>query len=300
MKGVSVIGVPLDLGASKKGASGGPGAIRRTNLIKDIEKLGYEVQDCGDVEIPTPASAGPRKKKHAAAIARVCERLCETVQGCLKKKSIPVVLGGDHSLAMGSISGVAKHFRQKDKKIGLIWMDAHGDMNTPASSPSGNVHGMPLAHVLGMGDQRLANIGGFAGKILSQNTCLVGTRDLDEEEKELVRKSGIRVFSMKEIDRYGMAKVADQAIHQAAEATAGFHVSFDIDVVDPTVAQGVGTPTRGGITYREAHLFMELVADSGWLTSLDITEVNPLEDVHNTTAELASELILSALGKRVF
>ncbi|MBI4055961.1 MAG: arginase [Elusimicrobia bacterium] len=300
MKRVSLIGVPSDLGANKKGSSGGPTAIRRTDFQKKLPGLGYEVQDYGDIAVPSSNTVGSSKKKHAAAISKVCQTLCEVVYGCLKKKSLPVVLGGDHSLAMGSMAGVSRFYRQQNKRVGLIWVDAHGDINTPGSTLSGNIHGMPLAHILGVGDKRLAHIGGFTGKVLPRNTCLVGIRDLDPAEKELMRKMRIRVFTMKEIDRYGMARVTDQAIEQASEGTTGFHVSFDIDAVDPTVAQGVDTPMRGGLTYREAHLFMELIADSGSMTSVDMTELNPLEDVHNTTAELASELILSALGKRIF
>jgi arginase len=200
---------------------------------------------------------------------------------------------------MGSVAGVARHFRERDHRLGLLWFDAHGDMNTPASTNSGNVHGMSLAHLLGMGDARLASIGGFRGKVEAENVSLIGVRDLDAREKKLVAESGVHVFTMKDIDRRGLPNVIDQAIEVASSGTDGIHVSLDIDVVDPSLASGVGTPKKGGLTYREAHLCMEMVADSKRMVSLDLVEVNPILDVRNATAELGSELLLSALGKRI-
>ncbi|MDE2290680.1 MAG: arginase [Elusimicrobia bacterium] len=298
---VSVLGVPLDLGASKLGAAGGPDAIRRAELVPALERLGLDVEDRGDVAVPDrPARTPSGKLKHRAPILKTCTELCSEVYATHKEGRLPVVLGGDHSLAMGSVSGTAKWFRQKKQSVGLIWVDAHGDINTPETSPSGNIHGMPVAHLLGLGDRGLAGIGGPGPKVKARNVVLVGIRDLDANEKHNLRESGVNVFTMKEVDRYGMAWVAARAIEFASDQTAGVHVSFDIDAADPSVAQGTGTPMRGGLTYREAHLFMELVADSETLVSLDMVEINPLEDVHNQTAGLASELVQSALGKRIF
>lgn len=301
MKAV-LIGVPLDWGASKRGAAGGPSAIRRAGLEKALQSLGLEVEDSGDVSVPVArVEVGRSSMKYAAVVAKVCKELAGRTYAAVKAGAVPVALGGDHSLAMGSISGVAKRFREAKKPLGAIWVDAHGDINTPQTSPSGNVHGMPLAHLLGMGERTFSRLAGFSPALDASRVALVGVRDLDQAEKANLRKSGIRVFTMMDIDRFGMARVAEQAIETAsAGGSGGYHVSFDIDAADPTIAQGVGTPKRGGLNYREAHLLMELVAESGRLASLDLTEVNPLEDAYNSTAELASELIQSALGKRIY
>lgn len=292
----------MDLGASRRGVDMGPSAIRVTNLEARLEKLGIETVDKGDVDVPIPEECeiGDPHKKYADEIRKVCESLHQVAYQAVRDGRMAIVLGGDHSIAMGSIAGVAKHYREQKKKIGLVWIDAHGDMNTPTSTVTGNVHGMPLSHVLGMGAADLANIGGFMGKVDPRNTCLVGVRDLDEREKALISESGVHVFTMKEIDRYGIAKVMDEALGYLTDGTAGFHVSFDIDAVDPSIAPGVGTPKKGGLNYRESHLLMELIADTGKMTSLDMVEVNPIFDDRNTTAELASELILSAVGKTIF
>ena len=296
-----LIGVPLDWGASKRGAAGGPSAIRRTEVQKSLEALGLEVEDVGDVEVPQRGKVGNPKLKYAALIGKVCEDLAKRTHAALKAGATPITLGGDHSLAMGSAAGVARWAREdKERPIGLIWVDAHGDINTPETSPSGNVHGMPMAHLLGMGDKNLNRIAGFAPTLDARRCCLIGVRDLDDSEKGNLRKSGVHVFTMADIDRQGMAGVIERAIDIAGSETAGIHVSFDVDAADPSIAQGVGTPKRGGLTYREAHLLMEMVADCGKMVSLDMAEVNPLEDSHNQTAELASELILSAMGKRIY
>lgn len=298
---VSVVGVPMDLGASKLGASGGPGAIRRAELVPALTRLGLAVEDRGNVAVPErPPKPGSSKLRYKDPILKVCRDLCDEVYAVHKEGRTPVVLGGDHALAMGSVAGTAKFYAQKRQDIGLIWVDAHGDINTPATSPSGNIHGMPVAHLLGLGDKDLAGIGGKGPKVKARNVVLVGIRDLDANEKRNLRESGVTVFTMKEVDRYGMAAVAQKAIEAASDHTAGIHVSFDVDAADPSVAQGTGTPMRGGLTYRESHLFMEMVADSETLVALDMVEVNPLEDVHNQTAALASELVQSALGKRIF
>jgi len=300
-KRVALIGVPLDLGGAKPGAAGGPAAIRRTDLIRHLGEIGCVARDLGDIPVPDAKKAKPgsSRKRYAEVIRKVCEDLCERVYGIVRGGEIPVVLGGDHSLAMGSVAGVAKYFRQKGESIGLLYLDAHGDMNVPGTSPSGNLHGMPVAHLLGLGETGLKSIGGFTPKVLPKNTCLVGLREVDPQEGALIRESGVQAFTMKDIDRQGIGRVCETALRHATEGTAGVHVSFDIDVVDPSVAQGTGTPSRGGLTYREAHYFMEVVADSGRLLSMDLVEVNPLEDVQNRSAEFACELILSALGKSI-
>ena len=296
----TIIGVPLDYGASKKGASGGPAAVRRANLVEGLEALSLEVTDAGDLPVPKVTAVAKGKLKNGAAILKVCQNLEKQAYEAVANGSIPITLGGDHSLAVGSVSGTARAFRDKGRKIGLIWVDAHADMNTPDSSPTGNVHGMPLAHLLGMGHKDFARLGGFAPKIDPRNVVLLGVRDVDTAEAVNIRKSGIRVFSMQEIDRFGMGVVTEQAIDIANDGTAGFHVSFDIDAVDPGNAPGTGTIKRGGLTYRESHLFMELVADSERMVGLDLVEVNPLEDTQNATAVLASELIASAMGKNIY
>ena len=298
----AIIGVPLDLGANRRGVDMGPSALRVTGLADRLRALGYDVKDFGDVDVPLPEECdiGDSNKKFADDIREVCEDVCEMVLKALKQGRLPVVLGGDHSLAMGSIAATAKSFREKKKKVGVIWFDAHGDMNTPESTNSGNVHGMPLAHVLGMGDKELASIGGFAPKVDEANCALVGVRDLDEREKKLIHDSGVRVFTMKDIDQRGASKVMDEAIEVASKGTAGIHVSFDIDACDPSVAPGVGTPKKGGLNYREAHLCLEMVADSEKIVAMDLVEVNPIYDNRNHTAEFGAELILSAFGKSIF
>ncbi|MBI2069077.1 MAG: arginase [Elusimicrobia bacterium] len=301
-KKVALLGVPMDLGGNRRGVDMGPSAIRMTKLSEQIQEMGRQVQDWGDIDVPIPEERKPgdAKKKYAAEIYKVCERLDKRVHRALNEEFMPVVLGGDHSLAMGSVSGAAKYFDQQNKKLGLIWFDAHGDMNTPQSTQSGNVHGMPFAHIMGMGDPKLAALGGIKGKVLPQNACLIGARDIDDREKAMIAQSQIKVFTMKEIDRFGISKVMEEALSLAANGTGGVHLSYDIDVMDPALAPGVGTPKRGGLSYREAHLAMELLADSAMICSMDMVEVNPILDVKNSTAELASELILSLLGKRIF
>jgi len=301
LKKAVLIGVPCDWGASKRGAAGGPAAIRRTDLQKSLEALGVPVEDRGDIRIrgERPKIGNP-KLKYAGLIQKMCEALAKETHAVAKEGAIPITLGGDHSLAMGSAAGVVRYFHEKKQSIGLIWVDAHGDFNLPETSPSGNIHGMPLAHLLGLGDKTLSHVAGFAPTFQAKRVCLVGVRDLDEAEKINLRRSGIRVFTMADIDLQGLARIIEQAIEIAGADIAGFHMSFDIDTADPSIAQGVGTPKRGGLTYREAHLMMEVVAESGKLVSLDMAEVNPLEDSHNTTAELASELILSAMGKKIY
>lgn len=298
---VVILGVPLDLGASKEGASGGPSAIRRAGLVSALEALDLAVEDLGDCEISAPSvKKNGGKLKNAAQILKVCRDLEKRLRRIVKSNALPITLGGDHSLAMGTVAGVSGAVRKKGDRVGLLWIDAHADINTPKTSPSGNIHGMPVAHILGMGHPPFARLGGFSPKVAPENVCLIGTRTVDETEAENLRESGVKVFSMQDIDRMGMARVMEQAIAIAANGTAGFHLSFDIDAVDPMQAPGTGTTKGGGLTYRESHLAMEMVAESGKLLGLDMVEVNPLEDVQNATAVLAVELIESAMGKRIY
>ncbi len=302
MKPVHLIGVPLDLGAGRRGVDMGPSAFRIAGIRDQIAALGRIVVDKGDLPVPIPETQRPadKKKKYIRDIAKVCQKLYDLALASLDEGALPLVLGGDHSLAAGSVAASADWLRRTaSKPLGLIWVDAHGDMNTPDTTLSGNVHGMPLAALLGREPLELASIGS-SPSVMPQNTVLVGVRNLDEREKEQIRASGIHVFTMKDIDRDGIARVAERAIGLAARDTAGIHVSFDMDVCDPAVAPGVGTPVKGGFDYREAHMIMEMVADSRQLVALDLVEVNPTLDIRNTTAELGAELALSALGKGIF
>src|SRR4051795_2777157 len=262
---VHIVGVSLDLGGNRRGVDMGPSAFRIAGLGERLSALGVTVVDEGDLVAPIPEikTYGDPRKKYIREIARVCERLYKTSLGILEKGGLPLVLGGDHSLAAGSVAATADFVRREEKPLGLIWVDAHGDMNTPATSGSGNVHGMPLAALLGAEPSELARIGGFTPKVAPERTVLIGIRNLDEREKERIRESGVRVFTMKDIDRSGIAPVVEQAIAIAGAGPGGMHVSFDLDVCDPTIAPGVGTPVKGGLDYREAHMVMEMVADSG-------------------------------------
>jgi arginase len=301
MKPVHLIGVPLDLGAGRRGVDMGPSAFRIAGIRDQIAALGRPVTDKGDLPTPIPEMQQPadKTKKYVRDIAAVCQQLYERSSKSLDEGALPLVLGGDHSLAAGSVAASADWVRRSSSKpLGLIWVDAHGDMNTPTTTESGNVHGMPLAALLGREPLELASIGAMPS-VLPQHTVLVGIRNLDQREKEQIRASGIHVFTMKDIDRDGIATVAERALSLAARDTGGIHVSFDMDVCDPSIAPGVGTPVKGGFDYREAHMIMELVADSGQLVALDLVEVNPTLDIRNATAEFGAELALSALGKGI-
>lgn len=299
---VHIIGVSLDLGGNRRGVDMGPSAFRIAGLGERLAALGVPVVDDGDLVAPIPETkaSGDPTKKYMREIVRVCEKLYKASLAALDKGGFPLVLGGDHSLAAGSVAATADFVRREQKPLGLIWVDAHGDMNTPASSGSGNVHGMPLAALLGPEPAELSRLGGFSPKVLPEHTVLIGIRNLDEREKEIVRSSRVHVFTMKDIDRGGIATVTEQALAIAGAGTGGVHVSFDLDVCDPSIAPGVGTPVKGGLDYREAHMLMEIVADSGLLRALDMVEVNPILDDRNTTAILAAELASSALGQKIF
>lgn len=301
MKTIHVIGVPLDLGAGRRGVDMGPSALRIAGIGDRIAGLGWKVVDRGNVPTPVPETRTSRDsdKRYIREISRVCQRLYETTRASLDAGALPVVLGGDHSLAAGSVAASAAAAKQRRKRVGLIWVDAHGDMNTPTTTTSGNVHGMPLAALLGPAPVELAEIGSFTPKVSPSKTVLLGVRNLDPAEKEQIRASGIHVFTMNDVDRRGLAEIAEEAIALAGRGTTGIHVSFDLDACDPSIAPGVGTPVKGGLNYREAHMLMELVAASGKLTALDLVEVNPILDSQNQTAQLATELALSALGKTI-
>ena len=298
---VRIIGVPLDLGASRRGTDVGPSALRIAGLGAALRRMGYDV--ALEEDIPAPAMETRRSEdKHARykpQILDVCTRLAKRVKEVVDAGDFPLVLGGDHSIAMGTVAGTAAHYHDKEEPIGLIWFDAHGDMNVPESSPSGNIHGMPLAHLLGKGDVDLKNILGFSPKVKPENVALIGIRAIDAGERKIIRDSGIHAFTMREIDEHGMAAVARRALEVVNDGTAGFHVSFDVDGCDPTVIPGSGTLVPGGVSFREAHLLMEYVADNGRLLSLEVVELNPFLDERNISAKRALELILSAMGKSI-
>jgi arginase len=270
-------------------------------LHNRLAVLGYDVADLGNIAVEQPEAIvnKPSSARFLPEIAASCNRLAKMVEQAAGAGKFPLVLGGDHSIAAGTIAGVARHYRKQKQRVGVIWIDAHADMNTPATSPSGNVHGMPLAATLGMGPRELTHIAGYAPKVMPRNTVLIGIRDVDDLESTNVRESGVHAFTMREVDELGMRTVMARAIEAASEGTAGIHLSFDMDSVDPDEAPGVGTPVRGGLTYREAHLAMEMLSDSGKLLSLEVVEVNPILDTANRTALLAVELIASAMGKRI-
>lgn len=298
---IAIIGAPMDLGAGRRGVDMGPSAIRLAGLDERIASLGYEVDDLGNVSVVQPecTPVGPQRARYLAQITKTCERLAAMVETALDQQKLPLVLGGDHSIAIGTVAGVSNHYRKKGEKIGLIWIDAHADMNTPDTSPSGNIHGMPLACCIGKGPPELTDLYGFSPKVDPKNVALVGIRDVDKLEVEQVRSAGMQAFTMRDIDEQGLRSVIESAIRTASDGTAGFHLSFDMDAVDPREAPGVGTPVRGGLTYREAHLAMETIGDVGGLRSIELVEVNPVIDEVNRTAILGVELMMSALGKRI-
>jgi arginase len=298
---VAIIGVPMDLGAGRRGVDMGPSALRLAGLNERIASLGYEVQDLGNVQVDQAESlpAGPQRARYLPQISQTCHRLADMVYGAIADDKLPLVLGGDHSAAVGTVSGISRHYREKGASIGLVWIDAHADINTPDTSPSGNVHGMPVACIVGLGPLEMTNIYGYLPKVQPHNVALVGLRDVDRTEAPQVAGTGVRAFTMRAIDERGLRAVIEDAVAIASDGTAGFHVSFDMDAVDPDEAPGVGTPVRGGLTYREAHLAMEIVSDSRRVLGMEVVEVNPVLDQANRTAVLGVELVLSAFGKRI-
>ena len=300
-KAVTILGVPLGYGASMAGVDIGPAALRVARLNQRIARLGYSVRDLGDMRLERPQAfpEEAEKLKYGREISNACEQLAAEVEAILEAEEFPIVLGGDHSIAIGSFAGAADFYRKREQTLGLIWFDAHADMNTPETTPSGNIHGMPLAALLGLGAPELTRVAGFSPKIDPALCAHVGARDIDPGERELIRKLGMRFFTMREIDERGMRACMDDAIAIASKGTAGYTVTFDVDALDPGDAPGSGTLVRGGLTYREAHLGMELIAEHGQMRLLEIVEINTALDVNNKTAELGVELILSALGKTI-
>ncbi len=293
---IRVIGAPMDLGAGRRGVDIGTSAVRYAGLNDRLSKLGHTVHDIGNIIIPQPESqpSGHPSVKYLEPIVRASEELAAIVSAALREGEFPLVIGGDHAIALGSITGVASVHKQ----VGVIWVDAHGDFNTDKTTPSGNIHGMPLAALAGLGNPQLVHLGGWGPKVNKQSIVIVGARALDPGEQELLRANAIHVFTMFDIDQRGISDVMQQALVIAGR-NDGIHLSLDMDALDPKEAPGVGTPVRGGLTYREAHLAMELLANSGKLISMDVVEVNPILDRENATAELAVELVLSALGKKI-
>jgi arginase len=301
-KRIRVIGVPLDLGQQRRGVDMGPSAMRVAGLQAKLESLGHIVEDAGNISVTLPElkDFGDAQARYLREITATCTKLAEEVLQTLAADKTPLAIGGDHSLAAGSVSGLAEFYRRQGQHIGLIWIDAHSDINTPETSPSGNVHGMPLGALMGLGGlDPLARLYDWTPKVRPDNCVLVGVRDVDMAEKENIRRTGIEVFTMRDIDERGMRAVMEEALRSAGRGTVGYHISLDMDWVDPEDAPGVGTRVPGGATYREAHLAMEIIADHGRMTSMDIVEVNPVIDEYNRTAQLAVELASSAFGKKI-
>ena len=300
-KAVKIIGVPSDLGANMRGANMGPAAMRIAGLKKKIEIQGYSVNDIGDLHVPVRDSLSSQvhQEKFLRPLVDICQNLCQESYNAKKENSLPIVVGGDHSIAIGSISGVSQYYRERNEDLGVIWVDAHADINTPQSSPSGNIHGMPLATLLGEGHRDLCNIGGNGAKLKPENVALIGIRTIDDEEKKVLKASGVHYYSMRSIDERGMFEIVKEAIEKISAKTHAIHVSFDIDGIDPRYAPGVSTPVSGGLTLREAHLLLEMVHESQKLSSLELVELNPYTDVGAQSANLSVDLILSALGKSI-
>ncbi len=299
---ICLIGVPLDLGQLRRGVDMGPSAVRVAGLEAKLESLGHSVEDAGNivVAVAETKAVGEENARYLKEIRNTCCTAAEMVVQSLEAGMTPIVIGGDHSVAAGTVSGVSEFYRRREQKIGLLWIDAHADINTPETSPSGNVHGMPLAALLGLEPKLLADIYDFAPKVDPENVVLIGVRDIDPTERANIKQAGVtHVYTMRDIDERGMRTVIEEALRAAGRGTAGYHISLDMDWIDPEDAPGVGTPVRGGATYREAHLAMEIIADHGRMLSFEIVEVNPVIDERNRTADLAVELISSAFGKKI-
>lgn len=294
---VSIIGVPMDLGQKRRGVDMGPSAMRYAGLIEEIQSLGYEVKDYGDININRPATSERKEGelRNLDEVVKVSEELSNSIDQIEAEHSFPLILGGDHSMSIGSVAGV----RQRHENLGVIWYDAHPDLNTQETSPSGNIHGMPLAVNLGMGHSKLTEIRGTVPKIKPENVVIIGARSIDEGERQIIKEKGIKVYTMHEIDRIGMTKVIEETIKYLENSTDGVHLSFDLDGIDPLEAPGVGTPVLGGISYRESHLALEMLAESEIITSAEFVEINPILDNKNQTADVAVALVTSLLGKKL-
>jgi len=298
---IHVLGVPMDLGSGRRGVDMGPSAIRIAGVADRLSELGHKVVDEGDIAIKNMEElrVGDERARYLSEIARASALLARKVDRIMDLSHFPLVLGGDHSIAVGTVSGIAASAQRQGKKVGLLWVDAHGDINTPETSPSGNVHGMPLAALLGYGPRELTAVAGDSPKVMPENVALVGIRSLDAGEKSRLKQTGVQVHTMADIDRHGVHKIMEKALTRVTKGAGYVHVSFDLDAVDPTVAPGVGTPVKGGLDYREAHLIMEVIAESGVMTSLEMVEVNPILDQGNASAAFAVELVQSAFGKKI-
>jgi len=300
-KVINVIGFPMDLGADRRGVDMGPSAIRIAGLEERLRGLGYEVVDEGDIHILIMESQkiiNP-KLKYIDEILKTAETLAKTVEKILDQEHFPLCLGGDHSMAIGSIAGISSYCRRRDQELGIIWIDSHADMNTDETTPSGNIHGMPLAAAMGIGNKELTHFYGFQPKVKPENVVIIGARSIDNEEKEIVQQSGAVVYTMTDIDRQGIHSIINKSLKHFQKNVEHIHVSFDLDSLEPGIAPGVGTPVRGGLNYREAHSMMEAIADCGCMSSFELTEVNPILDEKNKSAELAVELIASAMGQKI-
>ena len=299
---ISIIGFPIDLGADRRGVDMGPSALRIAGLQSKLELLGYKVSDYGDIkiEIMERQKIKNPKLKYIEEIIKTSKLLANNVQKVLEKGDFPLCIGGDHSMALGTISGISSYCRNKKLKLGVIWIDAHSDMNTDETSPSGNIHGMPLASLMGLGNNQLVDFIGFKPKLDPENCALIGIRSIDEAEKLNIKKLKVPVYTMTDIDKLGIQRIAAKELKQFREKVDHIHISFDVDCVDPSVAPGVGTPVPGGLSYREAHLLMETIAECGCMSSLEVAEVNPILDFKNQSAEFTADLIASSMGQRIF
>ncbi len=298
---VNIIGFPMDLGADRRGVDMGPSALRIAGLKEKLERLGYKIIDSGDIyiQIKEKQKITNPKLKYLNEIVRTAKTLATKVERVLEKGQFPLCIGGDHSMAVGSIAGISSYCRKNNLKLGVVWIDAHADMNTEESTPSGNIHGMPLSASLGIGNERLVHLVGFAPKVLAENCALIGVRSIDGPEKENIKKLNPTVYTMADIDKLGIHRVISRVLKQFKEKVDHIHVSFDLDSVDPSVAPGVGTPVPGGLSYRETHLLMESIADCGCISSLEVTEVNPILDNQNKSADFATDVIASIMGQRI-
>ena len=298
---VHLLGVPMDLGSGRRGVDMGPSAIRIAGVADRLTELGHKVVDEGDIVIKNmeELKVGHERARYLSEIARAAAIIARKIERIMGLGHFPLVLGGDHSIAVGTVSGIAAYAQRQEQRVGLLWIDAHGDINTPKTSPSGNIHGMPLATLLGFGAGELTGVAGPPPKVHAANVALVGIRSLDAGEKKRLKETGVQVHTMSDIDRHGVHRVMQKALARVTDGTDYVHVSFDLDAVDPTVAPGVGTPVKGGLDYREAHLVMEVLADAGVMTSLEMVEVNPILDQGNASAAFAVELVQSAFGKKI-
>jgi arginase len=298
---VNLIGFPIDLGADRRGVDMGPSALRIANLKEKLEQLGYEVVDSGDIYIQNVERqkiTNP-KLKYINEILRTSKILAGKIERVREKDQFPLCLGGDHSIAIGTIAGISSFCKKNKLKLGVIWIDAHTDMNTDETSPSGNIHGMPMAAAVGLGNERLVNFYGFFPKVKAENCALIGVRSIDQLERINIKRVDLPVYTMSDVDKLGIHRIISRVLKQFKEKVDHIHVSFDLDSVDPEIAPGVGTPVPGGFSYREAHLLMESIAECGCMSSLEISEVNPILDRKNRSAEFAAELIASSMGQRI-